>query len=196
MKNALENGKNMCYNISIMKKYCFFIILTAAFLCGCEGNNGVAEYVYEDYSPLTIVTTVTEVPADTYSEYMETYTPATTTGTDVYYYHVSPEWEHGMAIAQRPEMPEIFSDGNYMADTAMTMAPAPKAEKPITETASVTTAVPADEQTDETITTDTAVSEQVFELPAPDTAHVNSAVPDTAPTRFAPSETTAETTTE
>ncbi len=192
MKNALENGKNMCYNISIMKKNCFFIIIAAAFLCGCEQHNGVAEYVYEDYSPLTIVTTVTEVPADTYSEYMETYTPATTTGTDVYYYHVSPEWEHGMEIAPRPEKPNVFSDGNYMADTAMTMAPAPKAEKPITETASVT-AAPEEGQTEETTTAGTSVSEYGFERPVHDTAHTNFAAPDTAPTKFVPQETSAET---
>lgn len=179
----------MWYNITVMKKYLFFIILAAALLCGCERRNDAVEYIYDDYSPLTIVTTVTEVPADTYSEYMATYTPASTTGTDVYYYHASPEWEHGMEIAPRPDMPDIFSDGNAMPDTAMTMAKAPKAEKPVTETVPVTTAVPEEEMNEETTTAGTTVSEYGQKLPAPDTAHFNSAVSDTAPTRFIFSET-------
>ncbi len=183
----------MWYNITIMKKYLFFIIFAAAFFCGCEQRNDAVEYIYDDYSPLTIVTTITEVPADTYSEYMETYTPASTTGTDVYYYHVSPEWEHGMEIAPRPDMPAVFSDGNAMPDTAMTMATAPKAEKPVTETTSVTTAVPEENQTEETTTAGTTVPEYGFELPVPDTAHFNSAAPDTAPTKFTPSETASDT---
>ena len=182
----------MWYNITIMKKYFFFIILTAVFLCGCEQRNDAVDYIYDAYSPLTIVTTVTEVPADTYSEYMETYTPASTTGTDVYYYHVSPEWEHGMETAQRPNMPDVYSDGNAMPDTAMTMATAPKAEKPISETASVTTAVPEENQTDGTTTAGTTAPEHDFELPAPDTAHFNSAAPDTAPTKFTPSKTASD----
>jgi|GEM_PF-2679622 len=186
----------MWYNITIMKRYCLFIIAAAVFLCGCEQRNNAVDYIYDAYSPLTIVTTVTETPADTYSEYMETYTPPSTTGTDVYYYHASPELEYGMEIAPRPDKPDVFLDGNSPADTAMTMVPAPKAERPFTETASVTTAVPEESQTEDTTTAGTTVSGHGFELPVPDTAHVNSAAADTAPTKFVPTEKSAYTTAE
>lgn len=167
-----------CY---IMRRYCLFIIFAAIFLCGCESGNGVVEYVYHNESPLTVVTTVTEVPADTYSEYMETYTPATTTGTDVYYYRGTQEWNHNMEIAPKPERPDMIDRDMPQADTAMSMDTAPKAEKPAAET---TTADGNEgEQSEETSVGETTVPETAMELPSPDTSHIFTAAPDTAPTK-------------
>ena len=164
----------MCYNISIMKKYCLFILLAALFLCGCEEEKP-PEYVYHDHTPLTIVTTGTTVPADTYSEYMETYTPPTTTGTDVYYYKLDPTPDaligsFHLDIPEKPPIdtatrPEKASRPEFSADTA----------KP------AVTTVP---QGDETETTESASTTVTTLLPETDIPHKPDFTKDTAPSRY------------
>ena len=164
----------MCYNISIMKKYFLFILLAALFLCGCEEEKP-PEYVYHDHTPLTIVTTGTTVPADTYSEYMETYTPLSTTGTDVYYYKLAPTPDGHIGsfhidIPDKPPMdtatrPEKASRPEFSADTA----------KP------AVTTVPQD---DETEATESASATVTTLLPETDIPHKPDFTKDTAPSRY------------
>ena len=177
----------MWYNIDIMKKYCLFILLAALFLCGCEEEKP-PEYVYHDHTPLTIVTTATTVPADTYSEYMETYTPPSTTGTDVYYYHLPPTHNGGIGTAVHIDIPPMDKP---QLDTA---ARPEKAARPDvsadTGTPAVTTVPENGTDTEETSTASPALT---IQLPETDKMHIQTAPADTAPTEFVP-ETTSETT--
>ncbi len=151
-----------------MRKYCFFIIFAAALLCGCNQKNGVADYIDSIYSPLTEVTTaVTETPADTYSEYMATYTEPSETDTGKYYYHVPPNNGMGMESAARPDMPHAEKPDT---GTQPPMETPPKAEKPD---------VPA---------ADTAPQ---MDIPAPDSLPAQTTVPHTAMTQFTESTETA-----
>ena len=167
-----------------MKKYCLIIILSVLFLSGCEDKENVAEYVYMVDSPLTVVTTVTEVPIDTYSEYMETYTPLTTTGTDVYYYHLPPDGNvhGGMGSAAHIDIPPM---DKLQIDSAMLPE---KASRPDIAPVAVTTAVP--EETTDTDETVTATPSFTMELPEMDKIHIQTAPADTAPTKFVPETTT------
>ncbi len=102
----------MCYNVYIMKKYCFLIafVLSAAVLSGCSVNKPATVVYTDSPPPLTAMTEITTIPADTYSQYMETYTPPTTTGTDVYYYHLPPSEnigaDTGMYSILKPNPPQ------------------------------------------------------------------------------------------
>lgn len=166
-----------------MKKYCLFILLSALFLCGCEEEKP-PEYVYHDHTPLTIVTTGTTVPADTYSEYMETYTPPSTTGTDVYYYKLDPTPDalignFHLDIPNKPPIdtatrPEKASRPDFSADTT---------------TPAVTTA-PSDNETETTESVSTTVPTQ---FPETDMLHNPDFTKDTAPSRYTSA--TTETTT-
>lgn len=178
----------MWYNVSIMKKYCLIIIAAVAsalIFCGCEKKSRVAEYVDMDNSPLTVVTTVTETPADTYSEYMETYTPSETTGTDVYYYQLPPDGNHIGGHAFSIDIPEMDKPKMDKPQFETAMRP-DKAVRPYTS--SVTTAVP--EETDEGEETVTATPTYTVQRPETDAVHIQTAPRDTAPTRFVPETTT------
>lgn len=176
----------MCYNISIMKKYCLFILLAALFLCGCEEEKP-PEYVYHDHTPLTIVTTGTTVPADTYSEYMETYTPPSTTGTDVYYYKLDPmpDTFNGSFSLDIPDRPPINTDTRppkalrpeFSADTAF---------------AAVTT-VPQGDETETTESASTAVTNPPPVMDIPQKPEKPEFTKDTAPSRYIPETTEATT---
>ena len=183
MKNALENEKIMWYNMNIMKKYCLFIILSAIFLCGCEEEKP-PEYVYHDHTPLTIVTTATTVPADTYSEYMETYTPPSTTGTDVYYYRLSPmpDGHLGSIYIDIPDKPDI--------NTAMRPEKAPKPDFSADTAPPAVTTVPSDEETEATESASTSVT---IQLPETDIPHKPDFTKDTAQSRYIPETTEAST---
>jgi hypothetical protein len=181
----------MCYNISIMKKYFLFILLAALSLCGCEEEKP-PEYVYHDHTPLTIVTTGTTVPADTYSEYMETYTPPSTTGTDVYYYHLSPTYDR-----------EGNLPGNFHIDVPPmdkpqldSVARPEKAARPDVSADNGTTAVTTVPENRETEETSTASPAFTIQLPETDAVHHQTAPKDTAPTEFVPETTEAELSTE
>lgn len=97
----------MCYNIYIMKKYCFFIVFCTAalLLTGCQ-RDSTATVIYTDVpSPLTQMTFSESLPPETYSEYMATYTADTETSSDGRYFSM------------------IAGYGVY-ADTAVTVPPA------------------------------------------------------------------------
>lgn len=177
----------MCYNISIMKKYCLFILLSALFLCGCEEEKP-PEYVYHDHTPLTIVTTATTIPADTYSEYMETYTPPTTTGTDVYYYHLPPTFDGGRAAAAHIDIPPMDKP---QLDTAGRPEKAARLDVSADTVTTAVTTVPNNNTTEEAVTASATTS---IQLPETDRIHFQTAPRDTAPTEYVP-ETTAEATT-
>lgn len=179
----------MWYNIYIMKKYCFFIILSAIFLCGCEEEKP-PEYVYHDHTPLTIVTTATTTaPADTYSEYMETYTPPTTTGTDVYYYHLSPTYDRNENLPGNFHI-DVPPMDKPQLDTA---ARPEKAARPDVSSDNGTTAVTTVPENSEAEETSTASPTFTIQLPETDMIHQQTASKDTAPTEFIP-ETTTEAT--
>lgn len=175
----------MCYNIYIMRKFCFFIIFTALFLCGCEKEQP-PEYVFHEDFPLTAMTTVTTVPADTYSEYMATYTPSDTTGTDVYYYHL-------------PQLSGAAADTG-MGSLTVPGAPQnaiPPMDTAVTVSVPAETAVPSSENTSSEFTETATVYS--LERPPADTAfypEVSAISADTAPTEFIPSETETETSNE
>lgn len=167
----------MWYNVCIMKKYCLVILLSAIFLCGCEEEKP-PEYVYHDHTPLTIVTTGTTVPADTYSEYMETYTPPSTTGTDVYYYKLAPtpDGHVGSFYFDIPDKPPT--------DTANRPEKAPR---PDFSADTVTPAVTTVPQEDETEATESASSSVATPLPETDMPHRPEKpdfTKDTAPSRY------------
>lgn len=176
----------MWYNIDIMKKYCLIIILSALFFCGCEEKKP-PEYVYHEHTPLTIVTTVTTVPADTYSEYMETYTPPTTTGTDVYYYHLPPTFDKGAGNAFQIDIPPMDKP---QLDTA---ARPEKAARPDVSADTGTPAVTTVPDGNETEETSTASPTLTIRLPETDAIHIQTVPADTAPTEYVPETTEATT---
>lgn len=78
----------MCYNIYIMKKYCFFIAfaLILILLTGCQSDR-TATVVYTDVpSPLTQMTFRESLPPETYSEYIATYSSETETSPEGHYF--------------------------------------------------------------------------------------------------------------
>ncbi|MBQ5319029.1 MAG: hypothetical protein J6K17_08040 [Oscillospiraceae bacterium] len=178
----------MWYNVYIMKKYYLIIILSALTLCGCEKEKP-PEYVYHEHTPLTIVTTATTVPADTYSEYMETYTPPTTTGTDVYYYHLPPtvDLNGGRADIAQIDIPPMDKP---QLDTAARLEKAARPDVSADNGTTAVTTVPENSGTEET---STASPTFTIQLPETDKVHIQTVPADTAPTEFVP-ETTTETT--
>lgn len=77
----------MCYNIYIMKKYCFLIAFGAAafLLSGCQRDR-TTTVIYTDVpSPLTKMTYSESLPPETYSEFMATYTPETEASSEGHY---------------------------------------------------------------------------------------------------------------
>lgn len=167
----------MCYNISIMKKYCLFILLAALSLCGCEEEKP-PEYVYHDHTPLTIVTTGTTVPADTYSEYMETYTPPTTTGTDVYYYKLAPapDGHIGNLHIDIPDKPPM--------DTATRPEKASRPEFSADTTKPAVTTVPQGDETETTESASTAVTSPLPDADIPQKPEMPDFTRDTVPARY------------
>ena len=181
MLQSLEKTGTMCYNVYIMRKFCFFIIFTALFLCGCEKKQQ-PEYVFHENSPLTTMTTITTIPADTYSEYMATYTPSETTDTDLYHNHLSRvhgvSADTGMISHDKQQLSTPSKDTAVMETTQSEIG--------------AETTVPYDESTYGE-TTETVYS---LERPPADTAYfhdISPIAPDTAPTEFVPSETESET---
>ena len=78
----------MCYNIYIMKKYCFFIAFASILisLTGCQRDR-TATVIYTDVpSPLTQMTYRESLPPETYSEYMATYSSETETSSGGHYF--------------------------------------------------------------------------------------------------------------
>ena len=155
------------------------------FFSGCEEEKP-PEYVYHDHTPLTIVTTGTTVPADTYSEYMETYTPPSTTGTDVYYYSLPPTFDGGIGSSVYIDIPPMDKP---QLDTALRPEKAPRPELSADIGTTAVTTVPEENKTEET---STASPTSAIQLPESDIVHLQTVQKDTAPTKYTP-ETSSET---
>lgn len=173
----------MCYNVYIMKKYCFLFIAAMLFVSvfsSCTPRKSVATVIYDDVpSPLTQVTTTIHIPEDTYSEYMATYTPPTTTGTDVYYYHLPNQGginaDTGAGTYILPDAPDNAAQPR---DTAATRVTA----ESVSETGGTVTSVPEESESSEiTLYTETAAT-YIFDKPHADTGFYPQVSADTAPT--------------
>lgn len=159
----------MCYNIYIMKKYCFlivFAVMFAMFFSACEQKETV-EYVYHSDSPLTTMTTEEIIPEDTYSEYMATYTSAETTESDSRNYYVP--------------LPDGIS-----ADTGGNAFPTPDAHEislpPKDTAAAITTAeTEGDTEITETAGTEVAENENTEETAAAEVTEESSETKFTVP---------------
>ncbi|MGN0675736.1 MAG: hypothetical protein ACI4KG_08275 [Oscillospiraceae bacterium] len=139
-----------------MKKYCFFIafVLYVSAFSGCSVNKPATVVYTDSPPPLTVMTEITTTPADTYSQYMETYTPPTTTGTDVYYYHLPPS-------------------ENIGADTGMysILKPnAPQQDMPYRDTAAVRNSAVTETEAAETTDVSSGRPEETSETQIPETA--------------------------
>ena len=186
----------------IMKKYNLFFgilaALSALLLSSCEEVKGTRTVVYSERPPqLTVMTQTTTTPADTYSEYMATYSTTETTTTN---YFAAPM--NGVAADTAVRNPA------GTAATAVTTVPTDTAAaSPNTETASppgaaaettgtVSAAEEASENNETSVidsvgnvsesTSVSSVTAYVPQLPAPDTAvsnsvSANAAVPNPAP---------------
>ena len=136
----------MCYNIYIMKKYCFLITFCAAAvsLSGCRRDR-TTTVIYTDVpSPLTQMTYSESLPPETYSEYMATYTPETESSSEGRYF-------------------SMIAGNRIFADTAVTVPPVDRGESidslkrdtAVTTTVITVTTVPdmkITNESDETIT--------------------------------------------
>lgn len=133
---TLEKITVMCYNVYIMKKYCFLIVSAAAVLAsmllsGCQRDR-TTTVIYTDVpSPLTQMTFSESLPPETYSEYMATYTSETETSSGGHYFSMR------------------FGSGIY-ADTGITAPPADTniGIDTIKHDAAAVTTVPETENTD------------------------------------------------
>lgn len=125
---------------------------------GCESGDGSREYIEFDVPYLTTMTMTTTIPVDTYSEYMETYTPTETEPFDRSRYY----YRGGVQPAGGFQMGGVYAD--TMA-TIPTVGPVSgvTADTPMTTTAPPVTEPDADEQSAETVTTETGGDEDVSE---------------------------------
>lgn len=182
-----------------MKKYfvIFGIVFAALAFSGCVGDS-TRTVVYTDPVPYLTAVTVTErIPADTYSEYMATYTTTQPTGTDVYYYSVS----RGNSLrADTGISAAVSADKSHNADiprdTAVTRA---LTDKSVTETSLLETSVPDGESSADTEVPLSEETEQTSETtkhtmpprPSADTAAVQKVSADT---KYSEEQTSATTT--
>lgn len=124
--------------------------MTALLLSGCEQVNKSREYIDPDPPHLTTMTMTTTVPVDTYSEYMETYTPTESTTEDSNrFYYQGALTAQGIYVDTMATFPTIGPVSGVTADTPMT-----------------TTAPPISEPGDETTETVTATIQTVDGIPA------------------------------
>lgn len=179
-----------------MKKYnlilSFTAVMLAILLSACEDNNGTRTVIYtEPYPQLTSMTQITTTPADTYSEYMATYT-TTETGTPNYFAIPS---MYGVGADTFGTSPETAVTAAPVTDTAVTIPP-------VTETIPATETIPSAESVSETEypsgtegSSETKIPESSVttrylpdtpaalpELPAADTVNHHIVQTDTAPT--------------
>ncbi|MCX4257117.1 MAG: hypothetical protein OSJ54_09330 [Oscillospiraceae bacterium] len=101
----------MCYNIYIMKKYCFLITFctAAVLLSGCRRDRTTTVIYTDAPSPLTQMTYSESLPPETYSEYMATYTPETESSSEERYF-------------------SMIAGNRIFADTAVTAPPVDRGE--------------------------------------------------------------------
>lgn len=139
----LEKNAVMCYNIYIMKKYCFLIAFGAAafLLSGCQRDR-TTTVIYTDVpSPLTKMTYSESLPPETYSEYMATYTPETEVSSEGrYFYGIAGNGIYADTAVTAPPSDRGKGIGSLKRDTAVT----------ITVTAVPDTEIP--DESEETVT--------------------------------------------
>ncbi len=207
----------MCYNIFIMKKYCFFIAFAAALLSGCK-NDGTVTVIYTDVPPpLTKMSYEESLPPETYSQYMETYTHTSETESLGYFQSlraaagisadtgITAPSADGADSSQYGENSRNGAQGSLIHDTAVSMPTRVTADNtdgigtnsetsvptetspPAEEEETVTCAPPPPEETVSSSETTITLSR-----PKADTIHSGSISADTAPTRFESTESSSE----
>ena len=127
--------------------------MAALLLSGCEGAK-TREFIDPDPPHLTTMTMTTTVPVDTYSEYMETYTPEETTTLDSnrFYYQASMT-ANGIYVDTMATFPTVGQVPGITADTPMTTTAPPISEEQQQSTETVTTEPQeAPEEEQETVT--------------------------------------------
>ncbi len=207
----------MCYNVFIMKKYCFFIAFAAALLSGCT-NDGTVTVIYTDVPPpLTKMSYEESLPPETYSQYMETYTHTSETESLGYFQSlraaagisadtgITAPSADGTDSSQYGESSRNGAQGSLIHDTAVSMPTRVTADNtdgigtnsetsvptetspPAEEEETVTCAPPPPEETVSSSETTVTLSR-----PKADTVHSGSISADTAPTRFESTESSSE----
>lgn len=186
----------------VMKKYNLFLgtiaLLSTVLLSACDENKGTRTMVYTEQPPyLTIMTQTTTTPADTYSEYMATYTEE---NTDPANFFAIPHMYGVGADTAMGSFPSAEETSAPVTDTAAALpqtAPpvSPETLPGITETVSAPeeSSLPESTEASETTGTETStypgtvtITSQV-ELPAPDTASPHAVQADTLPTIYSES---------
>ena len=201
-----------------MKKCNLFLgiiaVLSAVSLSACDENKGTRTMVYTEQLPyLTIMTQTTTIPADTYSEYMATYSEEET-GTENFF--AFPHMHGVGADTAMGSFPAGAVTASPVTDTAAVLPqtgtlPPPEFFSPVTETASVPineeTAENSNASSNENIeaseeSASSSVSTGInsistitspLELPKPDTASPHAVKADTAPTMHSQTSDTEET---
>ncbi len=189
-----------------MKNLFLLTASAAILLTGCNTDR-TATVIYNDVpSPLTVKTFSESLPPETYSQYMETYTPTESSGTDMYLY---PAGINGDIFADTgitaPPADSRASTGTggstaRNSDTAATAPIVTAMPEPIPEMLPETTAPPPEEN-GETVTCVTGSGESLpvtettetsettaFSLivPKADTGNIDAVSAVTAPSRFDP----------
>ena len=148
-----------------MKRY-WLILLTAVMLSGCEGSK-TREFIDPDPPHLTTMTMTTTVPVDTYSEYMETYTPTESTTLDSNrFYYQGALTAQGIYVDTMATFPTVGPVPGVSADTPMTTTVPPLSEAEEQSTETVTTDLPElPEEGAETVTATVQTVEGVPNVP-------------------------------
>ena len=150
--------------LNIMKKYCFILLMTALLLSGCESTGKSREYVDFDAPYLTTMTMTTTIPPDTYSEYMETYTPTESETFDSNrFYYQGAMTAQGIYVDTMATFPTVGPVSGVSADTPMTTTAPPLPESGYESTDTVTTDLHPAEEGEETVT---ATMQTVDGIPA------------------------------
>lgn len=108
-----------------MKKY-YFILLASLLLSGCNGSDSREFVEFEPPPYLTTMTMTTTIPVDTYSEYMETYTPTSeeTTNSNMFYYQGGAA-VNGVSADTMATFPSMSQVSGVTADTPMSVTTPP-----------------------------------------------------------------------
>ena len=114
--------------------------MTSLLLSGCESVNKSREYVDFDAPHLTTMTVTTTVPSDTYSEYMETYTPTESETFDSNrFYYQGAMTANGVYVDTMATFPTAGPVSGISADTPMTTTAPPLPESGYESSNTVTT---------------------------------------------------------
>ena len=140
----------------------------AILLSGCESGNKSREFIEIDPPHLTTMTMAsTTVPVDTYSEYMETYTPTESTTADRNrFYYQGAMMPNGIMGDTMATFPTVGPVSGISADTPMTTTAPPVSESEQSSTETVTTDLPdAPDEGAETVTATVQTVEGIPNVP-------------------------------